>query len=267
MASLCRRRELRRQSELNCPNQDRNSGVSKIFEELDYGPTEAGTLSLRRRKNPATDQDIYEIKLNDDFLMSSQFTDSEVALARIGLAETTGSELDIVVGGLGLGYTAWAALQNAAVGSLTIVEIFAEVIHWHNEGLVPLGPELANDSRCDMVRGDFFDLSDGAGFDPSRPGRKFDAVLLDIDHSPRYVLHAANVAFYSAEGLAGLSSHLKPGGTFALWSNDPPDEEFLNVLRGVATKVKAHPIKFSDRSGDGTALNTVYIAHMGKSAS
>lgn len=206
---------------------------------------------------------IHEIKLGDEFLMSSQFTDSEVALARLGLAEVEGSNLDVVVGGLGLGYTAWAAMQNVNVGSLCIVEYFAEVIQWHKEGLVPLGPELCADDRCKMVKGNFFELANGDGFDPERPEYCFDVVLLDIDHSPRHVLAPENTAFYTAEGLTQMARHLKPGGTFALWSNDPPDEEFLSILRSVSKTAQAHIIEFDGLHSGDKAVNSIYIAQMG----
>ena len=65
----------------------------------------------------------------------------------------------MVVGGLGLGYTARAALENAAVRSLIVVDALAEVIEWHEQGLLPLGKELTGDPRCRLVHGDFFAMS------------------------------------------------------------------------------------------------------------
>ena len=61
---------------------------------------------------------------------------------------------------------------------------------------------------------------------PNAPGRRFDAVLVDIDHSPENLLHPRHAALYPPEGLARLAAHLNPGGVFALWSNDPPDDAF-----------------------------------------
>ena len=66
------------------------------------------------------------------------------------------------------------------------------------------------------------------------PGRRFDAVLVDIDHSPRKLLHPRHAALYEPEGLARLAGHLHPGGVFALWSNDPPDDAFIDVLGAVS---------------------------------
>jgi hypothetical protein len=89
--------------------------MSLYFEELDYRPTPIGALSLRRRRELSLGIDIFEIKLGDEYLMSSLFTASEIALARLGLAELSGADLDVVVGGLGLGYTAQAVLEHEAV--------------------------------------------------------------------------------------------------------------------------------------------------------
>src|SRR5947199_8876646 len=164
--------------------------MSVYFEELDFRPTAMGALSLRRRRQLSTGIDVYEIKLGDEFLMSSLFTVAEIALARLGLAALARADLDVVVGGLGLGYTASAVLENAAVRSLIVVDALAEVIEWHEQGLLPLGKQLTGDPRCRFVNGDFFAMSHSAdGLDPNAPGRRFDAVLVDIDHSPKHVLH------------------------------------------------------------------------------
>ena len=173
---------------------------------------------------------VHEILLGDEFLMSSLFTVVEEALADLGLAaaveSTRASKLDVVVGGLGLGYTARAALKNPAVESLIVVDYLESVIEWHQQGLVPLGPELTADPRCRFVHGDFFKLAlgteGGKQFDPEKPERRFHAVLLDIDHSPSKLLHETHGDFYQADGLRQLTSCIHPGGIFALWSDDPP---------------------------------------------
>ena len=193
-----------------------------------------GVLSLRRRRLPSTDIDIYEIKLGDEYLMSSRFTAAEIELARLGLAALPRENLDVVVGGLGLGYTAVAVLENPSVRSLIVVDALSEVIEWHEQGLLPLGKQLTGDPRCGLVNGDFFAMSDSPdGFDRAVPGRRFDAVLVDIDHSPTNLLHPRHAALYQPEGLQRLAAHLHPGGVFALWSNDPPDPTFERALAGV----------------------------------
>ena len=92
------------------------------------------------------------------------------------------------------------------------------------------------------------------------PRRRFDAVLVDIDHSPRKLLHPRHAALYEPEGLARLADHLNPGGVFALWSNDPPDEAFQRVLADVFAISDAHVVTFDNWRGDHDASNTVYVA-------
>ena len=234
--------------------------MSVNFEELDFRPTPMGVLSLRRRRLPTTDIDIYEIKLGDEYLMSSRFTVAEIELARLGLAALPRENLDVVVGGLGLGYTALAALENPRVRSLVVVDALAEVIEWHQQGLLPLGKQLTGDPRCRLVNGDFFAMSGSAeGFDTAAPARRFDAVLVDIDHSPRNLLHPRHAALYKREGLAKLAAHLNPGGVFALWSNDAPDAAFSAVLASVFATSEARVVTFDNSFGDHEASNTIYI--------
>lgn len=235
--------------------------MSPRFQELDWGPTPIGDISLRRRHDPASGEDVHEVKLGDEFLMSSLFTAGEIALTRLGLAKTPGERLDVAVGGLGLGYTARAALDDPRVGSLVVIEALAKVIAWHEQHLVPLGARLTADDRCRLVQGDFFSLAaDPHGLDPVTPGRRFHAVLLDIDHSPRHVLHPRHAALYEPEGLRRLAGNLHPGGVFALWSNDPPDTAFTTLLADVFADAEAHVVEFPNPLQDRTAANTVYLA-------
>ena len=234
--------------------------MSVYFEELDFRPTPMGVLSLRRRRQLSTGVDVYEIKLGDEFLMSSLFTAAEIALARLGLAALDRQNLDVVVGGLGLGYTAQAVLEEQRVRSLIVVDALAEVIEWHEGGLLPLGKQLMADARCRFVHGDFFALSaSAAGLDPQTPRRRFDAVLVDIDHSPANLLHPNHAALYQPDGMKRLAEHLHPGGVFALWSNDPPDDAFTAVLAGVFATSQAHVVTFDNPLQGRDASNTVYI--------
>jgi spermidine synthase len=220
-----------------------------------------GSLSLRRRRDPVSGGDIYEIKLDDEFLMSSLFTASEVALAQLGLAALSGTSLDVVVGGLGLGYTARAVLEHAQVGSLLVVDALAEVIEWHQRGLLPFGAELTSNPRCQLALGDFFAAANSKeGFDADHPGRHYHAILVDIDHSPKNVLHPSHAVLYTVDGLTRLAAHLHPGGVFALWSNDPPDDEFQQAVRKVFATSEAHIIAFENMRKDGEVTNTVYVA-------
>lgn len=234
--------------------------MSILFEELDYRPTPMGVLTLRRRRRATSDADIYEIKLGDEFLMSSAFITAEIALADLGMASMHRGGLDVVVGGLGLGYTAQAVLHNERLGSLIVVDALSEVIEWHRSGLLPVGRQLTADARCRFVHGDFFAMTASAdGFDPATAGRRFDAILVDIDHAPNNVLHPSHAAFYRADGLQKLAAHLTSGGVFALWSNDPPDAGFETILAEIFATTQTHVVTFDNLHGDDRVANTVYV--------
>lgn len=233
--------------------------MSKMFEELDFHQTSLGELSLRRKNvTMFGNVDVFEVKLGESFLMSSMFHVVEEAVSDLGLRELAGVECDVVVGGLGLGYTALAALAHPNVRSLLIVEFLEPVIGWHQRGLVPLGATLTNDDRCTFLRGDFFALAGSA--DGFAAGRQFHAVLLDIDHSPRNLLHEQNSGFYSKAGLTALTAHLHPGGVFAMWSDDPPDDEFLLALQLVFATARAVVVDFPNPLLGRDSASTVYIA-------
>lgn len=234
--------------------------MSINFEELDFRPTPMGVLSLRRRRQPSSGIDVYEIKLGDEFLMSSLFTAAEIALAKLGLAELDRSNLDVVVGGLGLGYTAQAALENSNVRSLIVIDALPEVIEWHTQGLIPIGRQLDADPRCRFVHGSFFAMAaSDTGLDPEQSGRRFDAILVDIDHSPTALLHPDHAPFYKIEGLQQLAAHLHPGGVFALWSNDPPDASFEANLAKAFPLTRTEVVTFPNPYQDHDATNTIYI--------
>lgn len=235
--------------------------MSPLFEEVDWQDTPIGEVSLRRRRDPALDTDVFEVKLGDEFLMSSLFTVAEEELARLGLARVGGDRLDVAVGGLGLGCTARAALTDPRVASLVVVDALAAVIDWHERELVPGAAELVRDPRTRLVQGDFFAMvASGGGLDPDEPGRRFDAVLLDVDHTPRHVLHPSHQPFYTADGLRRMRALLRPGGVFALWSDDPPDEEFGAVLAGVFASWSAQVVAFANPYGGDERSNTIYVA-------
>jgi len=209
------------------------------FEELDVEDTDMGQLRLRKRRSPALGGAwVYEVTLHGEFLMSSAINAAEQTLASVPLDRLPKRPLDVVVGGLGLGYTAAAVLDCEHVVSLTVVEILDTVISWHRERLVPLGERLVGDPRCKIVSADFFDWIS------TRDPASTDAVLLDIDHSPAALLHSRHGRFYSKDGAAHVARILAPSGVFALWSADPPGEEFLAALRGAFATVDTMEITF-----------------------
>ncbi len=236
--------------------------MSLLFEEIDSQPSPLGEISLRRRRIPAFgERDIYEVKLGEEFLMSSMFVDAEEALATLGLAAVRGDSLTVVVGGLGLGYTAVAALQDERIAELLVVDAIDTVIDWHKKELVPLGKILNADDRNRYVLGSFFDLATApaTGFDPDHQGRKFDAILLDIDHSPTEYLNSANASFYTTENLALMAEQLKPEGVFAMWSQNLPEAGFEALLNTVFAQVESHVVRFYNPLQNRESTNSVYV--------
>lgn len=241
--------------------------MSARFEELDRADTPLGEISLRRRREPALDVEVVEVKLDEEFLMSSLFTAAEVELARLGLAAVDGDALDVVVGGLGLGYTATAVLDDPRVRSLLVVEVLPQVVDWHVRGLLPESARLLRDPRVRLLCGDFFaGVASGPGLDPDQPGRRFDAVLVDIDHTPAHVLAPGHAGFYLAPGLERLRLLLRPGGAFGLWSDDPPDPDFVALLDTVVDAAEARVVSFPNPITGGRSSNTVYLARHARPA-
>ena len=234
--------------------------MSARFEVLDVSPTPLGDVTLWRRLDPTTGGDVFAVKLGDEYLMSSRFTVAEVAVAQLALDALPERDLDVVVGGLGLGYTAQTVLDDPRVRSLVVVDALAAVIGWHERGLVPVSVSSASDPRCRLVHGDFFAMNAGDGFDPDVPDRLVDAVVVDIDHSPRHLLNPGNAPFYLEPGVRRLAQRLRPGGVFTLWSNDPPDDDYLGVLRAVFADVTCEVVRFDNPLQGREATNSVYVA-------
>jgi spermidine synthase len=240
--------------------------VSARFEQIDWRQTPIGDISLRRRLEPTLQVDVYEVKLGEEFLMSSLFTATEIALATLALAELPGTDLDVVVGGLGLGYTARAVLEDPRVRSLHVVEALDEVIEWHQRHLLPHAAELTSDQRCHLVKGDFFaKVAADAAFGPQSPPRCH-AILVDVDHSPRHLLHPSHAPFYTPDGLRRLTGRLHPGGVFALWSDDPPDDGYITTVEAVFASCDAHVVTFPNPHTGGEGRSTIYVAKVATTA-
>ena len=231
------------------------------FEELDWQETRMGELTLRRRADPETEEQIYEVKLGDEYLMSSLFTVAEEELATLGLAAAEGDQLRVLGGGLGLGYTAVTALRDPRVTELEVIDALPAVIGWHERELLPVSAELVRDARTSLVHDDFFAVMRAA---PTSESARFDVILLDIDHSPRHTLDPSHADLYTEAGLRALARHLAEAGVFALWSDDPTDNDFMATLERVFPGSQAHEVTFANRLTGGTSSNTVYVGILPK---
>lgn len=233
--------------------------MSLRFEELSWAQTRLGEMSLRRRREPLTGQEVYEVKLGEEYLMSSMFTVAEEAMADLALDWLPTPAPTVLVGGLGLGYTAVSALRHRQVQAVHVVETLQPVIDWHREELLPRSAELVRDPRTKLVRADFFALVAGT---ETAPGLHppYDCLLLDVDHAPDLVLDSSHQSFYSASGLGKLRTLLAGHGVFALWSDRPCHPGFAAALADVFAQTRAEEIRFANPLTSGTSAATVYLA-------
>jgi spermidine synthase len=206
------------------------------LEILAYESTPLGDLCLRRREllsKPGTV--ITEITLDHELLVSSYNTASECALADEALARHPGSDLSVLVGGLGLGYTANQALKSTRVRRVEVVEFLPEVVGFLKQGLVPLSPILLAEERFRVREDDVYALL------AAPAGEKWDLILIDVDHSPDENLGTANESFYSESGLGLAKEHLADGGALAVWSY-AESSPFVDALRRTFKAVETVPV-------------------------
>ena len=227
---------------------------SSNLEILAYENTPLGDLCLRRREllsRPGTV--ITEITLDHQLLMSSYITVSERALAEEALARHGGEDLSVLVGGLGLGYTAAAVLKSPRVRQVEVVEIFPTVVGFLRDGLVPLSSELLADSRFAVRDGDVYaTLHDGSD-------ERWDLVLVDVDHAPDDHLGAGNESFYTEPGLARAKLHLAPGGILAVWSY-AESSPFVDALHATFGVVEVVPVTYLNDLVDEQHTDWLFLA-------
>lgn len=224
------------------------------LEILAWEETELGILCLRRRELlTAPGETVTEITLDGEFLMSSRHTASEEALAAVALDMHPGDELDVFIGGLGLGYTAHAALESRRVGSVEVVELLPQVIDWLNRDLIPLSATLGRDERFRLVRGDAY------AWLAAPPSRRFDLILIDIDHSPDDRLGEADAAFYTEQGLRRARRHLVRGGVLGVWSY-AESSPFSRALETVFDEVRVEPVTYYNDLVDERHTDWLFFA-------
>lgn len=228
--------------------------TSSNLEILAYEHTALGPLCLRRREllsSPGTV--VTEITLDHEFLMSSRYTASEEALAGVALDMHPGTELDVLVGGLGLGYTAHAVLASSRVARVEAVELLPQVVDWLERGLIPLAAALDGDLRFSVRPGDAYALL----WEP--PSAGYDLILVDIDHAPDDRLGDADDSFYTEEGLRRARRHLAPGGVLGVWSY-AESSDFSRSLRRVFGDVRVEPVTFFNDYVDEERTDWLFFA-------
>ncbi|HEX5534987.1 MAG TPA: hypothetical protein VFX33_14700 [Actinomycetales bacterium] len=184
-----------------------------------------GELVLRRRpgSDDAAGTEVIELLSGGVFLMDTEDGTTERLLAEAALRAVSppdAGQLRVLVGGLGLGLTAAAALADPRVLEVVVVEIEPVLTRWLAEGLVPVTRTIFDDDRLHVVHGDVREALVNV-----ERGR-FHAVLLDVDNGPDFLTHPSNADLYRAPALTAAAGALVRGGVLAVWSSQPaPDLE------------------------------------------
>ena len=224
------------------------------LEILESVETAIGLLCLRRREllsRPGTI--VTEVTLDHEFLMSSYNTASEDALATLGIDWHGGKELSVLVGGLGLGYTAQAALDCSPAAKVDVIEFLPEVISWLSRDLIPLAGKLSDEPRFSVFQDDFFKYLGAPA------PRRYDVILVDIDHSPDENLDSTSLDFYTLEGLARVRAHLEDHGVLAVWSS-ADNENFASALRDAFSEVRVEAVQWHNELIDEDQCDLVFLA-------
>ncbi len=210
-----------------------------------------GELALRVRAGG-----VLELVVDGVFAMDTVDARTEELLATLALDRLAGDRLAVLVGGLGLGFTTARVLADRRVHRVVVAELHADLVGWVRGGLVPPATGILDDPRVEVAVGDVRDVVAGA------PAGAFDAVLLDVDNGPGFLVQAANEAVYAAPFLAVAAGRLRTGGVLAVWSADP-SPALRSTLAAVVGRCEetVHVVRREGR----TLTYAIYLARCGSS--
>jgi spermidine synthase len=185
-------------------------------EVLDRVRTERGELVLRRQGAR------FEIISNGVFLMDTSDGTSERLMVGAAVDRTAASAPDLLIGGLGVGFSLNYAVRETAARHIDVVEIEPAIVSWHRQHMRSLTVDAMGDRRVRVIEADIAEWLRTAD-------RVYDAVCLDTDNGPNWLVFEANEGLYTAAGLELIAARLRPGGALAVWSaaTDPAFEDRL----------------------------------------
>jgi spermidine synthase len=212
--------------------------------EVARSSSERGEVVLSRRTDPDAPSGppgVLELRVNGVFVMDSFETTSETALAGAALARVE-TPRTVLVGGLGLGFTAHEVLSDHRVEQVVVAEIEDALVGWFRDGTVPHGPAFLADHRVTVTTADVQQLVEEAA-----PG-SFDLILLDVDNGPDFLVHEANAAIYESSFLERVRVALRPAGALAVWSSteSPRLIGTMSSVFGACTS-EGHPVTLQGR--------------------
>jgi spermidine synthase len=229
--------------------------VTRPWQTLDRVDTPEGLLELRQRG----ERD-FVITVAGRVLMNSALHLTEDAAAGIACKEIADRpHPQVLIGGLGMGFTLRAALDALPRRArVTVAEITPAVVRWCRGPLAHLTNDALADRRVTIriedVAATLAHAARSGGED------RFDAIILDLYEGPRGGSQAKQDPLWGDEALRTTRDALQPGGVLTVWSEDP-DPSFPRRLRLAGFEVEKR------RPGKGGPRHAVYVAHPTRSGS
>lgn len=191
-----------------------------------------GEVVLRTRPGAGpAGTDVYELVVDGIFAMDTVEVSTELRLASETLRRLTGSGWRVVVGGLGLGFTVRELRSDQRVATIDVVELEPALVEWVRDGLVRPAVGVLDDPRVRVRIGDI--TTHLAGLAPE----SVDAILLDVDNGPDFLVHQSNSSLYQGPALGQAIGALRPGGVLSVWSAGPA-AALRAALEGLAPRVE-----------------------------
>ncbi|WP_240181904.1 hypothetical protein [Nocardioides sp. 616] len=211
----------------------------ETISEVARAETPRGELVLRRRSREGAPA-VLELRANGVFVMDTLETGSEIEMAALAL-DLVPDPRAVVVGGLGLGFTARRVLADPRVERVRVVEIDEPLIGWMRDGTIPHGPALLADGRLEVLNADI-------SMAVAEARSTYDLMLLDVDNGPGHLVHESNAELYRPEFLQRCRAMLNPDGVLVVWSaaQAPVLEQNIEQVFGEATEIR-YDVLLQDR--------------------
>ena len=197
----------------------------------------------------------YVVRIRGELLMSSRQTGSEEEMADMALSMLPTDKAqspNILIGGLGLGFTLRAVLDLASSNStITVLELIHDIVEWNRTILAPYSLHALDDPRVSVEVGDIVEYL-------SVVNQAFDTIILDIDNGPEAFTVESNQLLYSAAGLKRLYRALKTNGVIILWSAFK-SASFEKKLKTAGFSAKSVTVRARAKARKG-ARHTLFIA-------
>ncbi len=184
----------------------------------------------------------YSIYAGRQQLMCARQHESEFELARLGCERIASHRTpNLLIGGLGMGYTLRKALDLLPVAATVVVaELLPDVIRWNREIIGTLCGHPLRDPRVKVQAADVMDVI-------RKAPDAFDAILLDVDNGPQPCTTGSNRGLYTPSGIKACMRAMHSKGCLAIWSSGS-DKRFENLLQRLGLHVRAYPAAASKSS-------------------